>query len=137
MTYPRLELQTVAVLKDGAFSVLKWQENENEDGRPFAVSVERTFDDGRPVIGAGEYVCKRDFYNKGGYATFEILVEGHTRILFHKGNVEEDSLGCVIVAESFGTIRGRTAVLDSRTGFGSLMEKAAGLKEFTMLVTGR
>lgn len=127
----RLELHTVAVLPEGCFSVLLW------DGKPFAVSVEHTFEDGRPIIRPGWYVCKRDFYHKGGYETFEIPVPDHTRILFHKGNTEEDSRGCVIVAESFGVVGGRTAVLDSRTGFGGLMELTAGLTEFKMLVTGR
>jgi len=128
---PRLELKTVAVLEDGCFSVLLW------DGRPFAVSVEHTFADGRPIITQDAYKCTRSAYIKGGYETFEIHVEGHTRVLFHRGNTEEDSRGCVIVAASFGIIRQRAAVLDSRTGFGGLMELAAGLKEFTMLVTGR
>jgi hypothetical protein len=128
---PRLELKTVAVREDGCFSVLLW------DGRPFAVSVERTFENGRPVITQNEYKCTRSMYIKGGYEAFEIHVPGHTRILFHKGNVEEDSVGCVIVAGSFGVVRGRTAVLDARTGFGGLMELTAGLAEFYMVVTGR
>lgn len=131
MAEPRLELKTVAVREDGCFSVLLW------DGRPFAVSVERTFENGRPVITQNEYKCTRSTYIKGGYEAFEIHVPGHTRILFHKGNVEEDSVGCVIVAGSFGVVRGRTAVLDARTGFGGLMELTAGLAEFYMVVTGR
>ena len=127
----RLELHTVAVLPDGCFSVLLW------DGRPFAVSVERTFDDGRPVIQAGEYECVRTTYHKGGYETFEIIIKGHTRVLFHKGNTEDDSLACVLVAEAFGVMGQKVAVLDSRTGFGQFMEATAGLERFTMKVTGR
>lgn len=128
---PRLELKTVAIREDGCFSVLLW------DGQPFAISVERTFEKLRTVIMQGAYKCTRSTYIKGGYETFEIQVEGHTRVLFHKGNVEEESEGCVLVAESFGAVGKQTAVLDARTGFGGLMEKAAGLKEFAMLVTGR
>jgi len=131
MNDPRLELKTVAVRKDGCFSVLLW------DGRPFAVSVERTFEDGRPIITQGAYKCTRSAYVKGGYETFEVHVEGHSRILFHKGNVEEDSAGCIVVAASFGEMRERTAVLDARTGFGRLMEATAGLAGFAMQVTGR
>jgi hypothetical protein len=127
----RLELKTVALREDGCFSVLLW------DGRPFAVSVERTFGSGRPVIAQGAYKCTRSRYIKGGYETFEIHVAGHSRILFHRGNTEEDSLGCVIVAASFGVMAERTAVLDSRTGFGALMALTAGLDKFTMQVTGR
>jgi hypothetical protein len=116
----QLELKTVAIREDGAFSVLLW------DGRPFAVSVERTFEDGKPIIGNGAFLCTRSFYNKGGYSTFEIQVPRHNLILFHKGNWEEDSRGCVIVAESF-------AVLD----FNELMSLVAGLSEFEMEVSGR
>lgn len=126
-----LELKTVANIKDGLFSVLMWL------GVPFAVSVERTFDDGGFIIKAGTYRCVRSFYYKGGYQTFEIIVEGHTRILFHKGNIEEHSLGCVIVAESFGVFGGKTAVLDASHGFSELMQLSAGLQEFPMIVTGR
>lgn len=126
-----LTLETVAVRDDGAFSVLLW------DGRPFAVSVERTFDDGKPIIQNGVYACKRDFYHKGGYETFEIIVAGHDRILFHKGNIETHSVGCVIVAESFGQLDGVTAVLDSKGGFEELMALAAGQSQFMMTVKGR
>jgi Family of unknown function (DUF5675) len=127
----RLELKTVAVRDDGCFSVLLW------DGRPFAVSVERTFDDGRPVIPAGVHRCTRSFFEHGQYPTFEITVEGHTRVLFHKGNREIDSKACVVVAESFGILHGVTAVLNSAGGFAEFMELTRGLPEFNMIVTGR
>lgn len=126
-----LTLHTVAVRPDGCFSVLLW------DGVPFAVSVERTFDDGLPIIGNGAYTCRRDFYHKGAYETFEIIVPGHDRILFHKGNVEAQSLGCILVAESFGKLEAHTAVLQSSIGFGELMALTKGLDQFLMEVTGR
>lgn len=127
----RLELKTVAVRDDGAYSVLLW------DGRPFAVSVERTFDDNVTVIENGRYLCKRDYYHKGGYPTYEIIIPGHDRVLFHKGNFETNSEACVIVAESFAVIDTQTAVADSKHGFEELMSLAAGLESFGMEVTGR
>ena len=127
----RLQLKTVAVRDDGCFSVLLW------DGRPFAVSVERTFENGKPVILNGTYACRRDYYHKGGYPTFEIHVPGHTRVLFHKGNKEVHSEACVIVAESFSVMDGVTAVSDSKGGFDEFMTLTAGLDEFQMEVTGR
>lgn len=126
-----LELKTVAVREDGCFSVMLW------NGRPVAVSVERTFDDGRPIIDNGRFLCKRDFYHKGGYETFEIQIERHDRILFHKGNWETDSTGCVLVAESFAVLRGMTAIAGSVQGFDEFMQLTAGLPEFWMTVTGR
>ncbi len=127
----RLELKTVAVRHDGCFSVLLW------DGKPFAVSVERTFDEGAPVIDNGKYLCKRDYYNKGGYATYEIQIAGHDRVLFHKGNVETNSEACICVAESFGVLDGATAVLDSQHGFDEFIALTDSMDSFGMEVSGR
>ena len=124
-------IKTVAVLPAGCFSVLLWK------NIPFAVSVEHTFEDGQPIIKAGTYQCLRSYYYKGCYPTFEIKVPGHNRILFHRGNTEADSQGCVCVAESFGTLKGKIAVLQSKEGFGELMELVSELDEFTLTVTGR
>ena len=99
---PRLQLMTASKREDGCFSVMKWKTLEEEDGRPFAVAVERTFENLRTVIGNGLVLCTRDFYHKGGYETFEIQVEGHDRVLFHRGAIEDHSLACVVVGESFG-----------------------------------
>lgn len=131
MNEPRLVLHTVAVRDDGAFSVLLW------DGRPFAVAVERTFEDGRPVIQNGDFDCVRSRYIKGGYETFEIIVPGHSRVLFHKGNKETDSLACVAVAESFSMMDGKTAIGDSAHGFAEFMELTKGVQAFRMRVIGR
>ena len=131
MIVPRLTLSTVAIRDDGCFSAMLW------DGRPFAVSVERTFENRRVVIPAGLSLCKRSFYNKGGYPTFEIIVPGHTRVLFHKGNFELNSEACVIVAESFGVLEGKTAVLDSKGGFSEFITLTEGLSEFWMEVLHR
>lgn len=127
----RLELVTVGVRDDGCYSALLW------DKRPFAVSVERTFEFKRTLLANGIYRCVRDFYHKGGYETFEIHVDGHDRVLFHKGNTEDDSEGCVIVAESFGELHGKTAVLDSKGGFAEFMALTDGLSDFLVWVRGR
>lgn len=126
-----LQIRTVALRDDGCFSVLLWE------GRPFAVSVERTFDDGQPVIRAGIWDCRRDFYHKGGYETFQIIIPEHDRVLFHRGNSEDDSLACVCVAEKFGTLNGKTAVLESNEGFTKFMELTKGINVFLVEVIGR
>lgn len=128
---PRLQLRTVSVDALGCFSALMW------DGKLFAVSVERTFDDNRPIIGNGVYVCQAAYFNRGGYTTFEILVGGHSHVLFHKGNVETDSKGCVILGSSFGELNGMPAVLGSQGAFDKFVQLTKGLKSFTMEVSGR
>lgn len=127
----RLELKTVAVREDGCFSVLLW------DGRPIAVSVERTFDDERPILQNGVCDCNATVYMKGNYDTFEIMVPGHSRILFHKGNTELDSIGCVVVGSSFDAMGPVAGVLNSAAGFANFIALTKGLKSFQMLVSGR
>lgn len=126
-----MELKTVALRSDGAFGVLLW------DARPFAVTVERTFDDMSTVLRNSTYRCPRSFYHHGGYETFEIVVPSHLRVLFHKGNREIDSMACVCVAESFTRMDGVTAIGDSAHGFEEFMSLTAGLDWFDLVVTGR
>ena len=132
MTTQAMQLVTVAVRDDGCFSALL-----DFTGRPFAVTVERTFDDGRPIIRNGRYLCKRSQYYKGGYPTFEIMVQGHDRVLFHKANRETDVIGCIGVAESFGMLGGLTAVLNSNAGFTEFWSLAKAVEEFYLVVSNR
>ncbi len=122
-----LEIKTVAIRLSGTYSVLLW----NYD--PFAISVEMA----PPVLLDGGYHAHRDFYHTGGYETFEIEVEGHDRILFHKGNHGSESKGCVIIAESFVRLRGNVSIADSKHGFAEFIELTKDLKEFDILVSGR
>lgn len=122
-----MELKTVSLHPLGTFGVLLW------NFRPFAVSVEVV----PPVIGKGEFLCKRDFYHHGGYETFQIIVPGHDRVLFHKGNKGADSLACICVAESFTMFGDTPGIADSAHGFAELMELTKGLSEFNLTVTGR
>ena len=128
----QFHLKTLAVLPDGCFSGLL-----DPTGRPFAVTIEHTFADGPPLLKNGTYHCHRDHFNRGGYDTFEIEVAGHDRVLFHIANLETELEGCVGVAESFGVLKGRTAVLDSGGGFKEFMALAVGLDEFELVVSGR
>jgi hypothetical protein len=120
-----LELKTVAIRPHGVYSVLKWNDE------PFAVSVEIS----PPVLVDGIYRCHRDFYHKGGYPTFEIEVDGHDRILFHKGNFGNQSKACVIIAESFAVLDGKIAVADYARGFQEFMHLTAEVNKFEMLVS--
>jgi hypothetical protein len=121
-------VKRVAILEEGAFGVMLML------GTPFAVTLERTFDDGQPVIPAGRYVCKRSYFYGGGYETYEISVPGHSRVLFHKGNTEVDSAGCILIAESFGVLGGEAGILDSRGGFSEFVSRVNGVGEFQLSV---
>ena len=120
-------IKRVAILEEGAFGVMLFL------GTPFSVTLERTFDDGRPVIPAGRYVCKPRRYNRGGYQTYEITgVEGHSLLLFHKANWETDLEGCVGIGESFETLDGRLGIAQSSKGFIEFMEKVGDLPTFSV-----
>lgn len=131
----KLYMRVIAKREDGRFGVL-CIEDPIDAPRPFATTCERTFENKRTVIQAhNTYRCKRTWYHKGGYETFEILVPGHSRVLFHKGNKETDSEACVLVAESF-TFYGQTQIGDSKGGFGEFMALMKGVDEFDLVVIG-
>ncbi len=108
-------------------------------GVPFAVTIERTYE----ILGtlitkipAGIYRCVRTTFYHGKpepYVTFEIVVEGHARTLFHRGNVASDVDGCVAVANSYDDITGprgtEHGIAASAKGFAELMALAAGRTE--------
>lgn len=131
----RMTLQRVTVRREGAFGVLL-----SEHGLPFAVTLEHTYDeldesgDVSTKIPRGVFKCSRSYFNRGGYPTYEIEVPGHSRVLFHKGNVEGDADGCVLVASSFGELRGEAAVLGSAPGFAEFMRRTANYNTFELEV---
>jgi len=131
--------QIVRVIRpQGAFGMLLHQ------GTPFAVTLERTFDIGaggqRVVVPDGVSLCKLDYYHKGKYPTYEIQVEGHDRVLFHKLNLEEESQACIGVGESFHDFdpaQGlqKPGIADSRGGFSEFMTLSSGVPQFELYVT--
>lgn len=133
-------LHRVGVGDKGAFGVLL------ESGVPFAVTLERTYPlDDATVIGVelhgqkikippGTHHCVKRFFNGGGYTTYEILVPGHSALLFHKGNVEAHSEGCVLVGEQFSMLGPEPGVVDG-SGLAEFLTRAAGRSEFDLEVT--
>ena len=128
-----MKLKRVSIIDQGAFGVLI-----DSHGIPFAVTLERTYKlpDGTQSIKIipGVYLCTHTMYYKGAYATFEINVEGHERILFHKGNVETDSEGCVLIGEQFEVLNNVPAILQSGKGFAEFMAKVGDMEEFYLTI---
>ncbi len=115
------ELIRVAVRPEGACGVLL------EDGLPFAVTLERTFEGNLVKIPPGRYECKPTHFYRGKYPTYEVTgVEGHSRLLFHIGNLETDSDGCILVGQRYGLLRGKVAVLQSGDAFKDFMARTRG-----------
>lgn len=110
---------------EGTFGVWK------VDGEAYCVTLEPE----TPVIPAGRWRCVRTTYHAGGYETFEVTgIPGHTRVLIHKGNTDDDTRGCVLLASYFGKLKGARAILNSGITFEEWMERMAGIPEFMLTV---
>lgn len=127
-----MKLKRIAETDTGTYGVLI------SGGTPFAVTLERPWLNnrkGESCIPTGRYVCKRVQSPKFGN-TFEITgVNGRSHILFHKGNLDDDTHGCVLVGESFNPVSGSHGITASKEGFAEFMAKTANVSEFTLDVT--
>ena len=113
-----------------------------ESDPPFAVTLERQWmnnEKGKSCIPTGEYTCKRTFSPKFG-STFEVTgVTGRSAILFHKGNIEDDSHGCILVGESFDPVikDGKLipyGITASGAGYRQFMDVFKSESEFKLVV---
>lgn len=129
-------LRRVAENPDGTFGVLLL------DNTPFAVTLEDRWKGNASNIScipSGDYKAVRCRYSKEyDYQdspkfgdTFVIEnVPGRSKILFHKGNRDEDTRGCILVAEQFGKLWNNTAILQSKEGFDEFMALMQDVNEF-------
>ena len=127
-----LTIKRISEIEDGTFGVLL-------DGKtPFAVTLERNWLDNQAnvsCIPVGSYRCVRRLYRKHGYWTFEVMgVPGRTSILVHSGNTEDDSMGCILIGESFGGLKSKVAILSSKEAFLEFMERLKGQDEFMLVI---
>jgi hypothetical protein len=130
-----LTLHRVAYLAEGVFGVLLWQQV------PFAVTVERSYPGQLnaqvPKVTIGTYTCERTWYNRGGYEVWQLIGGPITKdrlIYIHKGNLEDDSEGCILVGEQFGFLKGKPAVLQSGAAFQELMTLTADYDQLQLSV---
>ncbi len=103
-----LKLKRVIEVEDGTFGVLL------VNNIPRFCTVEPNWRNNGPnsCIPTGLYSCKK--YSSTKYPdTVEIIVPGRSAILFHGGNIEDHSLGCIILGKSFGNLKSKTSVVDS------------------------
>ncbi len=121
--------------KFGIFSLLT-----NDDGSNIYFTLEHAYlqEDGSFMakIPDGSYTCVRGWHKLEGmdnaFETFEITgVEGHTDLLFHSGNVNNDSAGCVLL----GLSRNEEEVFHSRAAFLKFMNSLQGINSFTLNVS--
>jgi hypothetical protein len=88
-----------------------------------------------PKVPAGTYLCKRGHHqlHSGPIETFEVTgVPGHQGILFHCGNMQDASEGCVLL----GMQRDAGMITHSRDAFTKFLGLQEGVDEFTLTVEG-
>lgn len=115
-------------------------------GRPFCVTLERPWRNnarGDSCIPKGIYHCLR-CRNSPDYMcdsptfgdTFQVYnVEERRQILFHKGNIMDDTHGCIILGEYYGSLGGKQAVKSSGAAFAEFMEILKNTHEFMLTIT--
>ena len=105
------------------------------DSIPFALTLERAWLENMPnvsCIPAGTYKAIRHVSPKFGETFWVQDVPGRASILFHKGNIDDDSHGCILVGESFSHVLGEAGITGSKEGFGEFMRILEGKREFQL-----
>ena len=128
--------------KEGTFGVM-FEPNKEGELIPFCLTLERKWlnnEKGKSCIPRGEYLCRRVQSQKFG-DTFEVTaVPNRSEILFHKGNLDDDSHGCILVGEMFDPIFDKAwqgfspGLAASGKGFEEFMKKLAGDNEFKLVI---
>ena len=129
-----MKIKRIASRLDGTFGVLLGDGDE-----PFALTLElpwRNNEVGKSCIPAGTYTCKRVLSPKFGN-TFEVTnVQGRSHILFHRGNVDDDTHGCILVGEKFESWADKSVSIQaSAEGFKEFLFRLEGKDEFQIEIT--
>ena len=85
-------------------------------------------------IPAQQYMCKK--YSSPRYPnTFQVMhVPNRTNVLFHAGNVSNNTMGCILLGRSVGTVNGKRGVLDSNATMKEFMEIMSPYASFTLTI---
>jgi hypothetical protein len=95
-----------------------------------------------PKVIEGTYTCKRGMHQLAHmtfpFETFEITnVPNHINILFHVGNYNDDSSGCVLLGAG-RSMNSRTPMISqSNKAFNAFLNLQKGVDTFTLVVTNK
>jgi hypothetical protein len=81
----------------------------------------------------GAYTCQH--YSSERYTDCYIVtnVPNRSSILFHIGNTQKDTEGCILPGMKYGFIDGKPAVLDSKEAM-NLLRRTIGKERFVLIV---
>jgi hypothetical protein len=135
-----LILKRVHKLSHGIFGFLYIEKTTQER---LAVTLEHAYMNEKSEwyakVPAGKYLCKRGLHKlpnmDHNFETFEVTnVPGHWGILFHVGNFNKDSEGCILLGREFNNMSEPRAISGSRSAFAEFMGLQGGLAEFYLTV---
>ena len=120
----------------GIFGTLR-----SDDDQRLFYTLERAYlrPDGeyKPKIPSGAYQCERGVHrlsHGSAFETFEVQgVYGHWGLLFHAGNRNEDSNGCILIGE---TRISNVMIGRSRVAFLAFMDLLKNARVFSLNVVG-
>lgn len=119
--------------EDGVFSHL-----EDSKGNLIAATLEHSFDL-KPKVYDGVFKCVRGthrLHNNVPFETFEITgVVEHSGILFHVGNYNSDSDGCVLLGTDIAPSDKGQMVRHSMIAFSKFMGLLEGQQSFDLIVS--
>lgn len=128
---------------DGIFGELRTDDQKNE---LIAVTLEHAFPGSHgnflPVIPEGDFICERGEHYLHGmttpFETFEVTgVDGHVGLLFHWGNFNKDSEGCILLGGVLSVNeKNEEMILNSKMAFEKFMALQKGLSSFELMVFG-
>lgn len=90
---------------------------------------------GISCIPKGEYECRRVISPRFG-ETFEVCnVPGRSQILFHAGDTQRDTHGCILIGESGCRTEKEFGQSNSTKAFREFMKDLAGIDRFILKIT--
>lgn len=108
-----------------------------DENLPFCVTLELPWLENKRMISCipeGHYYCKRVNSPKFG-DTFEVMeVPERSHILFHKGNLADDTHGCILTGEQFEPLAGENAVVASGKAFQEFKERTKNVDGFFLII---
>lgn len=116
-------------------------ELHQEDGTFIAYTLEHAYQtdagDWAPKIPPGTYTCvlgpHRLLSMTHDFDTYEITgVEGHSKLLFHDGNYNHDSDGCVLLGSAVNFML--HMITQSKVAFGKFLQLQDGVSEFLVVI---
>lgn len=128
---PNFRLIRISYLDQQTFGVLL------DEKTPFCLTLERPWLENRRSVSCipeGHYLCKRVDSPKFG-DTFEVTnVPERSHILFHPGNLTDDTHGCILTGEQYEKLYGQNAIVASGKAFREFKNRLKGIDEFVLII---